>query len=80
MTHEGDRGRRVLLGVRGLTAEGDRDRVLEALRALPGVLQVRAGDVGADVGQIEVRYDDEVATAMDLIRAVRSLGYLAGME
>ncbi len=73
-------GARVILGVRGLADVDDRARVAETVRALPGVLEVRPGDVGADVGQIEVRYDDRETTVMEMIRAVRRLGYLAGME
>ena len=32
-----------------------------------------------ETGQVEVRYDGSQATVMDLIRAVRSQGFLAGM-
>ena len=70
-----DVGVRVLLGVRGMQEE-ERGRVHEALRALPGVLAIDA----ADAGQIAVRYDDRVTTVMTMIRALRRLGYLAGME
>lgn len=69
-------GVRVLLGVRGLDEDDDRRRVHEALAATPGVLEVGAGDAG----QVEVRYDDTETTVMEMIRAVRRLGYLAGME
>lgn len=69
-------GARVLLGVRGLVADEDRRRVNEALADLPGVLEVGSGDAG----QVEVRYDDGETTVMDMIRALRRLGYLAGME
>jgi len=40
------------------------------------VLHVGAGDAG----QVEVRYDDTETTVMEMIRALRRLGYLAGME
>ena len=74
------RGARVILGVRGLADPDDQSRVAETLRELHGVLEVRAGDVGPEVGQLEVRYDDRETTVMEMIRAVRRLGYLAGME
>lgn len=70
-----DAGVRVLLGVRGL-ADAERPRVHAALTELPGVLAVEA----ADAGQIAVRYDDRETTVMTMIRTLRSLGYLAGME
>lgn len=69
-------GVRILLGVRGLDDEDDRERVHRALAAIPGVLHVGPGDAG----QVEVRYDDTETTVMDMIRALRRLGYLAGME
>lgn len=69
-------GARVLLGVRGLDEDDDRRRVHEALAATPGVLEVGAGDAGL----VEVRYDDTETTVMEMIRALRRLGYLAGME
>ena len=68
-------GVRVLLGVRGLD-EAERPRVHAALRELPGVLAVEA----SDAGQVAVRYDDRETTVMAMIRALRRLGYLAGME
>jgi len=72
----GSAGVRILLGVRGLDDEDDRERVHQELETLPGVLHVGAGDAG----QVEVRYDDTETTVMDMIRALRRLGYLAGME
>ncbi len=69
-------GVRILLGVRGLDDEDDRERVHRALADVPGVLHVGPGDAG----QVEVRYDDTETTVMDMIRALRRLGYLAGME
>jgi hypothetical protein len=68
-------GVRVLLGVRGLD-EAERPRVHAALRALPGVLAVEA----SDAEQVAVRYDDTETTVMAMIRALRRMGYLAGME
>ena len=71
-----DAGVRVLLGVRGMDDEESRERVRAALGDVPGVLSVRPGDAR----QVEVRYDDTEATVMDMIRALRRLGFLAGME
>ena len=64
---------RVLLGVRGLTRDSG-ERVAQHLRSLPGVAQATP-----DEGQIEVHYDPSLHTVMDLVRAVRSQGFLAGM-
>lgn len=69
-------GVRVLIGVHGLDEEADRARVHKALMAVPGVLAVEAGDAG----QVAVRYDDRRTTVMEMIRALRRLGFLAGME
>lgn len=68
-------GVRVMLGVRGMN-EDSRGRVEEALRGVPGVLEVEAGDAE----QVQVRYDDSETTVMEMIRALRRLGFLAGME
>ncbi|EYB67725.1 hypothetical protein DEIPH_ctg033orf0158 [Deinococcus phoenicis] len=67
------RATRVLLGVRGMTRDAG-ERVAAHLRALPGVLQATPDD-----GQIEVHYDPSQHTVMDLVRAVRAQGFLAGM-
>jgi copper chaperone len=64
---------RVLLGVRGMNRDAGQ-RVAEKLRALPGVSQATPDD-----GQIEVHYDPSQHTVMDLVRAVRAQGFLAGM-
>lgn len=67
---------RVLLGVRGMDTDGARSKVSKALRRVPGVISVESsGDV-----QLLVHYDPAEATTMDLIRAARSQGFLAGME
>lgn len=50
--------------------------VAETLRALPGVYEVEAG---TDC-QATVEYDATELTAMDLIRALRGIGFLAGAE
>lgn len=64
-----------MLGVRGMGDES-RERVREALLAVPGVLEAEPGDAE----QVEVRYDDTETTVMEMIRALRRLGFLAGME
>jgi copper chaperone len=66
---------RVLLGVRGMDTDGAREKVTAALRALPGVASVDA----AGAQQLLVEYDAGDLTVMDLIRAVRRVGFLAGM-
>lgn len=67
---------RVLLGVRGMDTDEARKRVREALTGVEGVASV---EVGRDE-QAAVSYDPTVVTVMDLIRALRNLGFLAGME
>ncbi len=67
---------RVLLGVRGMDTRDAAALVDETLRALPGVLSV---DAGTD-RQAVVEYDATELTVMDLIRALRRQGFLAGME
>ncbi len=66
---------RVLLGVRGLPDETAANRVIETLKAVKGVSSV----TNPHPGQLEISYDPAAATVMDLIRAVRSQGFLAGM-
>lgn len=66
---------RVMLGVRGMGDES-RERVRDALLEVPGVVSAEAGDAE----QVEVRYDDTETTVMEMIRALRRLGFLAGME
>ena len=67
---------RVLLGVRGMETRDSADMVSETLRAVPGVLNV---DAGTD-SQAVVEYDASELTVMDLIRSLRRIGFLAGME
>ena len=67
---------RVLLGVRGMNTQETSDKVREVLMGLEGVEKVEAG---VD-GQAAVTYDDSSATVMDFIRALRRVGFLAGME
>lgn len=64
---------RVLLGVRGMNKEAG-EKVAAALLAMPGVSRATPDD-----GQIEVHYDPSYHTVMDLVRAVRMQGFLAGM-
>ena len=66
---------RVLLGVRGLETPEQTEKVLRALRSLEGVIKVEPGQPG----QILVEYDPHRLTVMDLIRAIREEGFLAGM-
>jgi copper chaperone len=63
----------VLLGVRGMSRDAGTG-VAAALTALPGVSRATP-----DEGQIEVHYDPSQLTVMDLVRAVRRQGFLAGM-
>lgn len=74
MVDEG--GTRVLLGVRGMDDVATRVRVEAALKDVRGV----TGAEARSDGQVAVVYDDGEATIMDLIRALRRLGFLAGME
>ena len=66
---------RVLLGVRGMDNENDASRAKEALLAVEGVQQVEASG-----GQAAVEYDPADSTITDLIRALRRVGFSAGME
>ncbi len=66
---------RVLLGVRGLVDDTAANKVMDTLKAIKGVSSV----TNPHPGQLEVMYDPASATIMDLIRAVRSQGFLAGM-
>ncbi|RDI94778.1 copper chaperone [Meiothermus sp. QL-1] len=66
---------RVLLGVRGMERPEQVEKVRKALEQLEGVEGVQP----AEVGQLEVVYDPHRLTVMDLIRAVREQGFLAGM-
>ncbi|HKI56893.1 MAG TPA: heavy-metal-associated domain-containing protein [Trueperaceae bacterium] len=67
---------RVLLGVRGMDNESSRGRVEEALKGVRGVVRVEA----SSDRQVAVEYDAAEVTVMDLIRALRRIGFLAGME
>jgi len=67
---------RAVVGVRGMDTPEARKRVRAALAAVSGVKDVQEGD-GA---KMVVDYDPTEATVMDLIRALRRIGFLAGME
>lgn len=66
---------RVLLGVRGMEKPEQVAKVSSAIKRLEGVQSVQP----VDVGQLEVEYDPQQLTVMDLIRVVREQGFLAGM-
>ncbi|MEX2536722.1 MAG: heavy-metal-associated domain-containing protein [Trueperaceae bacterium] len=67
---------RILLGVRGMDTRVAAERVERTLIAVNGV---RSVDANVD-GQATVEYDDADVTVMDLIRSLRQIGFLAGME
>lgn len=52
------------------------ERVKRTLSAVAGVASVEA----RQDGQAAVEYDDSEVTVMDLIRSLRHIGFLAGME
>ena len=62
--------------VRGMDTEDSRAQVVQTLQAVLGVASVTP----ADAGQVSVEYDSSEVTVMDLIRALRRIGFLAGME
>ncbi len=67
---------RALMRVRGMENEASRTRVMETLMDVRGVMRVAPGDSG----RVNVEYDPSETTVMDLIRALRRIGFLAGME
>ena len=67
---------RVILGVRGMDTPDAASKVQTTLLGLDGVEQV---DAGVDQ-QASVVYDASSTTVMDFIRALRKIGFLAGME
>ena len=66
---------RVLLGIRGMESESDANKVKETLLAVEGVQKVEASGK-----QAAVEYDPGDSTITDLIRALRKVGFSAGME
>ena len=67
---------RALMRVRGMDTAASRDQVIQTLQGVAGVVAV----TGGDAEQVNVEYDSTEVTVMDLIRALRRLGFLAGME
>ncbi|HZW28212.1 MAG TPA: heavy-metal-associated domain-containing protein [Trueperaceae bacterium] len=67
---------RAVVGVRGMETPEARQRVRAALAAVSGVKDV----LESDGSKMIVDYDPTEATVMDLIRALRRIGFLAGME
>jgi len=66
---------RVMLGIQGVENFEQMKKVTEALSKQQGVLKAEA----QQLGQVVVEYDPHRLTVMDLIRAVREEGFLAGM-
>ena len=64
---------RILIGVRGMTKEAG-DKIAKLLTDTEGIKKAIP-----DEGQIEVHYDASLLTVMDILRVVRSQGFLAGM-
>ena len=64
-----------MLGVQGIENFEQMNKVAEALSKQQGVLKTEI----QQLGQIVVEYDPHRLTVMDLIRAVREEGFLAGM-
>lgn len=59
-----------------MTSREAADKVEQTLLAVPGVDKVEVGTSE----QATVEYDDSEVTIMDLIRTLRRVGFLAGME
>jgi copper chaperone CopZ len=66
---------RVLLGVKNLNTAAAVEEVTTTLTAVEGVKRVAAR---LD-GQAAVEYDESEITVMDIIRALRKRGFVAGM-
>lgn len=66
---------RVLLGIKDVKRQADVDIVKRVLLTMHGVKSVQAG---LD-GQAAVEYDGDELTIMELLRALRREGYVAGM-
>ena len=67
---------RASVAVRGMDSPAAKHRVHQALAAVVGVLSVQPGEDGKMI----VDYDPSEVTVMDLIRALRRIGFLAGMD
>ena len=66
---------RIMLGIQGIESDDQMKKVVDALARQKGVLKTEV----QQLGQISVEYDPHRLTVMDLIRAVREEGFLAGM-
>ncbi len=66
---------RVMLGVKGMNTKERTSKVEKLLLAIEGVKSVKAQ---LDQ-QVTIDYDDDVITAIDLIRPLRTAGLTAGM-
>nr|WP_041554602.1 heavy-metal-associated domain-containing protein [Oceanithermus profundus] len=66
---------RIMLGIQGVQSDDQMEKVVAALARQKGVLKTEV----QQLGQVTVEYDPHRLTVMDLIRAVREEGFLAGM-
>ncbi|MCA9840153.1 MAG: hypothetical protein KC422_24800 [Trueperaceae bacterium] len=66
---------RVLLGIKDINKQSDVDIVKRVLLTMHGVQSVQAGMDG----QAAVEYNGDELTIMDLLRALRREGFVAGM-
>ncbi|WP_147146787.1 heavy-metal-associated domain-containing protein [Oceanithermus sp.] len=66
---------RIMLGIQGVQSDDQMKKVVAALARQKGVLKTEV----QQLGQVTVEYDPHRLTVMDLIRAVREEGFLAGM-
>lgn len=66
---------RVMLGVKGMNTKERTSKVEKMLMAVKGVISVKAQ---LDQ-QVAIEYDDDMLTAIDLIRPLRTAGLTAGM-
>lgn len=66
---------RIMLGIQGVQSNEQMEKVVAVLARQKGVLKTEV----QQLGQVTVEYDPHRLTVMDLIRAVREEGFLAGM-
>lgn len=64
-----------MLGIQGIESDDQMKKVVAALARQKGVVKTEV----QQLGQVTVEYDPHRLTIMDLIRAVREEGFLAGM-
>lgn len=67
---------RAVMRVPGMDTDLAASRVKQAISDVPGVHSVAA----ADGERVLVEYDPSEVTVMEFIRAVRRIGFLAGIE